>query len=146
MVLSVWSSPPTVCPPVRHLAAATPSHFPRAAGRPAADSVPAGQRQCQNTHQHTQMHTHHLHACKATAHTLTLSHKSNAWPSSLLSQHAPWLPGCRPTSNSCYLRTGLEVPLQDSTDTLAHRDTHTEMQSRKVAAQTMLASFFSLWL
>lgn len=119
--------PPTVCPPVRHHAAATPSHFPHSAGRPAADSVPAGRRRCQDTHQHTDAHTY-LHE-QATAHTLTHSHKSNAWPSSLLSQHAPWLPGCCPTSNSCYLRTGLEVPLQDSAHTHKHRYTHIQKRS-----------------
>ncbi len=122
MGLSVWSYPPTVCPPVRHLAAATPCHFPHSAGRPAADSVPAGCRRCQDTHQHTVAHTY-LYV-QATAHTISHSHKSNAWPSSPLSQHALWLPGCCPASNSCYLRTGLEVPLQDSTHTYTHKQTH----------------------
>ncbi|KAF3846161.1 hypothetical protein F7725_003239 [Dissostichus mawsoni] len=39
MALCVWSSPPTVCPPVRRHAAAPPSPFPHSAGRPAADSL-----------------------------------------------------------------------------------------------------------
>lgn len=96
MVLSVWSSPPTVCPPVRRCSAPTPSLFPRSAGRPAADCLPAGWGRCQDTHRRTDAHAY-LHV-RATAHTLTHSHKSNAWPSSLPSQHALWLPGCCPAS------------------------------------------------
>lgn len=120
MVLSVWSSPPTVCSPVRRHTTAPPSHFPNAAGRPASDSLPAGRWRCQQAHQHTVAHTY-LYV-QATAHTLTHSHKSNAWPSSPLSQHAPWLPGCCPTKNSCYHKTGLEVPLHGSSHT--HACTH----------------------
>ena len=96
MVLSVWSSPPTVCPPVRRRSAPTLSLFPHSAGQPAADSLPAGWGRCQDTHRRTDAHAY-LHV-RATAHTLTHSHKSNAWPSSLPSQHALWLPGCCPAS------------------------------------------------
>ena len=104
MVLSVWSPPaptPTGCPPVRR--------------RPASSLAPRDRpplTQCQpsasdaRTYTGAQMHTPSAARTSGRTHALTASHKSNPWCSSLPSQHAPWLLGCRPTSNSCYLRAG----------------------------------------
>lgn len=68
MVQSVWSSPPTVCPPVRRHATAPPSHFPDAAGRPLTLCQPDVDDASRHTN--TQLHTP-TYMCKQLR---TLSH------------------------------------------------------------------------
>lgn len=103
-----------------HRCTHTPSHFPASPCR--TDCVPAGRRRC-NTQ------------------TCTDSHESNAWLWFLLSQHAPWLPGCCPTNNSCYYSSGLEVPLHE--DTQPHTRTYVHMDSFDVESPSKQTSFFS---
>lgn len=98
MVLSVFLSHLRASPPVRLVHTHTHTHFHRPAGRPLCQPDDGD----------------------ATRRPASHSHESNAWLCSLPSQHAPWLPGCCPTNNSCYYSSGLELPLHEGTHTHTH--------------------------
>lgn len=137
MVLSVWSSPPTVCPPVRRHATAPPSHFPDAAGRRASDSLPAGRWRCQQAHQHTVAHTY-LYV-QATAHTLTHINQMLGPPLHCPSMHPGYLAA---------------VPLRTAATTrldwrfhcmVAHTHMHTHKESHKRATNSTGFIHPQLW-